>query len=188
MEYGLKRLKRELVYPGKVLNFYKDTMELPDGHIEEWDYLEHKRGGACVVPVLEDGRILMIRQYRPAVDRETLELPAGARDRDPVSGQMEDSALTAARELREETGYTSDSIVPLIKLRTAVAYCSEFTDVYLAEHLVPAGNQILDEAEEIRIVPCRLEDLLDSIYQGRIQDAKTVAGIMAYNSRLHQKA
>ena len=160
MEYGLKRLKRELVYPGKVLNFYKDTMELPDG------------------------RILMTRQYRPAVDRETLELPAGARDRDPGTGQMEDPALTAARELREETGYTSDSVVHLISLRTAVAYCSEFTEVYLAEHLKPAGDQILDEAEEIRIVPCSLEDLLEKIYQGKIQDAKTVAGIMAYHSRL----
>lgn len=184
MEYGLKRLGRELVYPGKVLNFYKDTMELPDGRIEEWDYLEHKRGGACVVPVLEDGRILMIRQYRPAVDRETLELPAGARDRDPGTGQMENPSLTAARELREETGYMSDSITHLISLRTAVAYCSEFTEVYLAEHLRPVGDQILDEAEEIRIVPCPLEDLLDRIYQGKIQDAKTVAGIMAYHSML----
>ena len=163
MEYGLKRLKRELVYPGKVLNFYKDTMELPDGRIEEWDFLEHKRGGACVVPVLEDGRILMIRQS---------------------TGEMEDPALTAARELREETGYMSDSITHLISLRTAVAYCSEFTEVYLAEHLRPVGDQILDEAEEIRIVPCPLEDLLDRIYQGKIQDAKTVAGIMAYHSRL----
>ena len=137
-----------------------------------------------MVPVLEDGRILMIRQYRPAVDRETLELPAGARDRDAATGEMEDPALTAARELREETGYMSDSITHLISLRTAVAYCSEFTEVYLAEHLRPVGDQILDEAEEIRIVPCPLEDLLDRIYQGKIQDAKTVAGIMAYHSRL----
>ena len=166
MEYGLKRLGRELVYPGKVLNFYKDTMELPDGRIEEWDFLEHKRGGACVVPVLEDGRILMIRQYRPAVDRETLELPAGARDRDAATGEMEDPALTAARELREETGYTSDSVVHLLSLRTAVAYCSEFTEVYLAEHLKPAGDQILavvrDKGYALYAFP-PLQELMDRL-------------------------
>ena len=107
MEYKLKRVGRELVMPGKVIDFYRDTMELPDGRIEKWDYIDHKRGGACIVPVLPDGRILMIHQYRPAIDRETLELPAGARD-----SLQEDTAVTAARELEEENGYRSDNIIP----------------------------------------------------------------------------
>ena len=77
----LKRLNRRTVFNGRAIDFCKDTMRLPDGRIEEWDFIHHKKGGgACVVPVLPDGRILLIRQMRPAIDRETLELPAGARD------------------------------------------------------------------------------------------------------------
>jgi len=182
MEYKLKRVGRELVMPGKVIDFYRDTMELPDGRIEKWDYIDHKRGGACIVPVLPDGRILMIHQYRPAIDRETLELPAGARD-----SIQEDTAVTAARELEEETGYRSDKITLLLKLKSAVAYCSEFTDVYLAEDLIPIGGQHLDEAEEIRIEAFDLDTLLEKIYSGQIQDAKTAAGILAYSTRLYKE-
>ena len=182
MEYKLKRVGRELVMPGKVIDFYRDTMELPDGRIEKWDYIDHKRGGACIVPVLPDGRILMIHQYRPAIDRETLELPAGARD-----SVQEDTAVTAARELEEETGYRSDKITLLLKLKSAVAYCSEFTDVYLAEDLIPIGGQHLDEAEEIRIEAFDLDTLLEKIYSGQIQDAKTAAGILAYSTRLYKE-
>lgn len=182
MEYKLKRIGRELVMPGKVIDFYRDTMELPDGKIEKWDYIDHKRGGACIVPVLPDGRILMIHQYRPAIDRETLELPAGARD-----SVQEDTAVTAARELEEETGYRSDNITLLLKLKSAVAYCSEFTDVYLAENLIPIDGQHLDEAEEIRIEAFALDTLLEKIYSGQIQDAKTAAGILAYSTRLYKK-
>ena len=182
MEYKLKRVGRELVMPGKVIDFYRDTMELPDGRVEKWDYIDHKRGGACIVPVLPDGRILMIHQYRPAIDRETLELPAGARD-----SIQEDTAVTAARELEEETGYRSDKITLLLKLKSAVAYCSEFTDVYLAEDLIPIGGQHLDEAEEIRIEAFDLDTLLEKIYSGQIQDAKTAAGILAYSTRLYKE-
>ena len=70
MDYKLRRLDRKLASSGKVLEFYRDTVELPDGHTESWDYVHHKRGGgACVVPVLPDGRILMIHQYRQGAGR-----------------------------------------------------------------------------------------------------------------------
>ena len=179
MEHKLRRLDRKLAYKGGVLTFYRDTMELPDGKIEQWDFIDHPRGGACIVPVLPDGRILMIRQMRPAIDRETLELPAGARD-----SRTEDTADTAARELREETGYTSDKISPLIKLKTAVAYCSEFTDVYLAEDLVPADGQHLDEAEEINVEAFPLEILTEKIYAGETKYEKTVACIMKKKKKI----
>ena len=101
MDYKLRRLDRTLASPGKVLEFYRDRVQLPDGQQENWDFVHHKRGGgACVVPVLPDGRILLIHQYRPAVDRETTELPAGAFDMDDP-----DFSITASRELEEETGY-----------------------------------------------------------------------------------
>ena len=133
--------------------------------------------------VLADGRILMIRQYRPAIDREALELPAGARD---ASG--EDPAVTAARELEEETGYRPGKMTKLASILTAIAWCNERTDIYLARDLEKVGGQQLDEAEEIEICAVPLEDLCRRIYAGEIQDAKTVAGIMAYRSFLADEA
>lgn len=183
MDYKLRRLNRELVSPGKALDFYRDTMELPDGAVEKWDFVSHKRGGgACVVPVLPDGRILMIHQYRPAVDRETTELPAGAFDADDP-----DFAVTASRELEEETGYRCGKITRLVRLDTAVAWCNEKVEVYLAEELVRSGDQSLDQAEEIGLEAIPLAELKRRIFAGEIRDAKTVAGILAYLAVLSGK-
>lgn len=178
----LKRVDRKLVYKGSVLDIYQDTMEMPDGAAEKWDFVSHRRGGAAIVPVLPDGRILMIRQYRPSIERTTLEIPAGARD-----SADEPTVATAKRELREETGYASRDLRLLLKLKTAVAYCNEFTDVFLAENIEKVGKQKLDEAEEIRLEAFPLKDLLVKIYAGTLQDSKTVAGILAYATLLNER-
>jgi ADP-ribose pyrophosphatase len=180
MEHKLHRTDRQLASAGAVLEFYRDTMVLPDGQVQTWDYVHHKKGGgACTVPVLPDGRILLIRQFRPAIDREALELPAGARD---SSG--EDPAVTAARELEEETGYRPGRMTKLAHILTAIAWCNESTDIYLARDLEPVSSQHLDEAEEIELCIMSLDELCSRIFAGEIQDAKTVAGIMAYRSFL----
>ena len=92
--------------------------------------------------------------------------------------------MTAARELEEETGYRSDNIGFLISLKTTVAFCDEFVDVYLARNLVKT-EQHLDDAEDIAVEAWDLDELCDLIYQGRIQDAKTVAAILAYRNIKH---
>ena len=175
-----RRVKRELVYQGTILDIYKDTMDIGMGKTEEWDFVAHRKGAACVLPVLSDGRILMVHQYRNALERDTIEVPAGARN-----SVNEDTALCAARELEEETGYRSEKISFLLSLRTTVAFCNEMVDVYLAEDLVP-GEQHLDDAEDIRVEAFELDTLLDMIYKGVIQDAKTVAAILAYRCRISQ--
>ena len=175
-----RRVKRELVYQGTILDIYKDTMDIGMGKTEEWDFVAHRKGAACVLPVLPDGRILMVHQYRNALERDTIEVPAGARN-----SVNEDTALCAARELEEETGYRSEKISFLLSLRTTVAFCNEMVDVYLAEDLVP-GEQHLDDAEDIRVEAFELDTLLDMIYKGIIQDAKTVAAILAYRCRISQ--
>ena len=165
MKYELKRLGRKLACPGKALDFYSDTMELPGGKIENWDFVCHKRGGgACVVPVLP-----------PAQDRETTELPAGAFDaEDP------DFAITASRELEEETGYRCGRISRLVSLDTAVAWCNEKVESFLARDLEKTGTVSLHEAEEIGVEAIPVEELKRRIFAGEIRDAKTVAGILAY--------
>lgn len=172
------RLKRELVYKGTILDIYQDTMQFSNGKTEAWDFVAHRMGAAAVLPVLPDGRILMVRQYRNALERETLEIPAGARD-----SLTEDTRITAIRELEEETGYRSDKVSFLLSLRTTVAFCNESVDVYLAEDLTP-GEQHLDEAESIDVEAYTLEELCNMIYEGKMQDSKTVSAILAYSNKI----
>lgn len=181
MENQVKRVKRELVRSGAILDIYTDTMELPNGTQEVWDFVSHRKGAAAVVPVRDDGKILMVRQCRPAIERMTLEIPAGSRD-----SVTEDTKVCAARELEEETGYRSDDLSLLISLRTTVAFCDEFIDVYLAKNLKP-GERHLDEGEFIDVEVCDIDDLCKKIYEGKIQDAKTVSALLAYKNLLNEK-
>ena len=174
----MKRLKRELMYKGSILDIYKDTMEFANGKQEEWDFVSHRMGAAAILPVLPYGRIVMVRQYRNALERETLEIPAGARD-----SKTEDTSVCAARELEEETGYKSNHVEFLLSLRTTVAFCDEFVDVYLATDL-EKGKQHLDDAESIDIEIYTLDELCQMIYSGELQDSKTVAAIMAYSNKV----
>lgn len=177
MKEKIKRINRELVKKGAILDIYSDTMLLPNGKTEEWDIVEHRLGAAAVVPVMEDGKILMVHQYRPALGRWTLEIPAGSRD-----SVTEDTKICAARELEEETGYRSENLTKLISLKTTVAFCNEAIDVYVAKDLIPS-KQHLDEAEEIQIEAFELEVLLEKIYAFEIEDGKTVSALLAYKNR-----
>jgi ADP-ribose pyrophosphatase len=181
MEQKIKRVKRVLEHEGSILDFYSDYVELPNGEIHKWDFVSHRKGAAAVVPVLEDGRILLVRQYRNALDRMTLEIPAGSRD-----SLTEDTKICAARELEEETGYKSDDLEFLLSLKTTVAFCNEFIDVYLATDL-KKGVQHLDDGEYIEVEAYDPKQLCEMIYNGKIQDSKTVSGILAYcNKKLHK--
>lgn len=170
-----ERIDRKLVYQGHIVDFYEDTVQVPNGNVVKWDFIKHK-GAAAVVPVLEDGRILMVRQYRNALDRETLEIPAGG-----LNGAEEPFIECSHRELEEETGYRCEieDMEFLITIRTTVAFCDERIDVYVARNLVRSRKH-LDEDEFINVCPCTTEELSRMIYEGKIQDSKTIAAVMAY--------
>lgn len=170
------RLKRELVYKGVILKFYKDTIQVPNGHVVEYDFLGHN-GAAAVLPVLDDGRILMVRQYRNAVDRFTLEIPAGG-----LNGKDEPTKLAAARELEEETGYKSEHLELLNSIYTTVALCNEKIDIYVAFQLKDS-KQHLDEDEFVQVEAYSLDELVEKIHNCEIQDAKTICAIMTYKSK-----
>lgn len=173
MAEEFKRLKRKLVAKGKIIDYYQDTMQIPNGNIAVWDFIRHK-GAAAVVPVREDGKILMVRQYRNALERETLEIPAGG-----LNGEEEPTAQAARRELQEETGCSCGTLEFLLSIRTTVAFCNEKIDIYVAKDLTP-GEQHLDEDEFVKVQAWDLSDLIDLIYQGKIEDAKTISALLAY--------
>ncbi len=174
-----ERLGRELVHKGAIIDYYQDTIRVPNGNIVKWDLITHK-GAAAVVAVKDDGKLLMVRQYRNALDRETLEIPAGALDT-----AEEPTEVAAARELEEETGYKAGKLELLISLKTTVAFCNERIDVYVATDLVPS-KQHLDEDEFLNVESHDLEELLQMIFDCKIQDGKTVASILAYQKKYRQ--
>ena len=169
----IERVNRELKYKGTILSMYADTISVPNGNTAVWDFIEH-HGAAAVVPVMNDGRILLVRQYRNSVDRYTLEIPAGG-----LNGKDEPTKTAAARELEEETGYASDNLELLVSIVTAIAFCNEVIDVYVAKNLVKT-QQHLDEDEYIDVEAYTPEEIAEMIYSGKIQDSKTVAAVMAY--------
>lgn len=171
----VKRLKRELRAKGTVISLYKDTVEV-NGNIAEWDYIHHD-GAAAVVAVNDEGKLLMVRQYRNALDRFTLELPAGKLDL-PNEPTLE----CAKRELEEEAGYYTDDFEYLITLNTTVAFCNEKIDLYVAGNLQKT-KQHLDRDEDINVEAWDIEDLKKLIYEGKMTDSKTVAGILAYEAK-----
>ena len=154
-----KRISRDLVAKGAIIDYYQDTMQIPNGNIAKWDLIDHK-GAAAVVAVREDGKLLMVRQYRNALEREA-----------------------AMRELQEETGYHTDHVELLTSIYTTVAFCNEKIDIYLARGLKDRGNQHLDEDEFINVEAYSVEELKQMIYDCRIQDAKTICGILTYASK-----
>lgn len=174
MEDQFKLLDRKLVYHGHIVDFYEDTIQVPNGNIAKWDFIRHK-GAAAVVPVLDDGRILMIRQYRNAWDKEILEIPAGGLN------ENESFLSCSHRELEEETGYRCEieDMELLISIASTVAFCNERVDVYVARNLVKT-EQHLDEDEFIHVKAYKPQELRDMVFSGEIQDAKTIAAVMAY--------
>lgn len=173
---SIKLISRDLKYKGSIMSIYDDTVDV-NGHITHWDYMG-KVDAAAIVPVLPNGKIVMVRQYRLAVDKWTLEIPAGKLDK-----ENEDFKVCAIRELEEEAGYKCDNIDFLCEIYTAAAFCSEIVRIFLATGL-KSGVQHFDQDEETIVEEWDINDLKKEILAGNIKDGKTVAGIMAYMAKV----
>ena len=172
------RLDRQLKYQGNILKIYEDTV-LANGHEAHWDYIHHD-GAAAVLPVTSEGKILMVRQYRNALNRYTLEIPAGKLDA-PDEPKIE----CAYRELEEETGFRTEKLEYLMSINTTVAFCDEAIDIFVAHNLIPS-HQHLDEDEFINVEAYSVEELKQMIFEGKIEDSKTVAAILAYDAKYNR--
>jgi ADP-ribose pyrophosphatase len=160
----------EVVYRGKVFNTKVDQIEYNSGNKAVREVAEHL-GGAVVVPITDNGKIIMVTQYRFPVDKILLELPAGK------LGQNEDPQLCAVRELEEETGYKSDNVKALGSIYTTPGYSTEKLFIYLAKDLKP-GNHNREEGEYgMEVFEFTLKEVEEKIYNGEIVDGKTICGI-----------
>jgi len=166
-----KQISQEVIFDGKVLHVRKDRIRLPDGNIGIREYCLHN-GAVAVVPLTKDNEVICVRQYRYALHRVTLEIPAGKLD-----GKQEDVYSAALRELREETGYIPGKMTAIGGLNTSPALLTEVIHMYLAEDLT-LGDTEPDDDEFIEIVKIPLADMVDKIVRGEISDSKTQAAIL----------
>jgi ADP-ribose pyrophosphatase len=177
-EKPVKLIERKLAYQGHVVSVYEDHVDV-GGHETRWDFIHHV-GAAAVLPVLPDGRLLLVRQYRHALGRYTLEIPAGKRD-----SEEESFETCAKRELEEETGYRCDDLEFLLYVNTTVAFLDEKIGIYVARDL-KSGTVHWDEDEELGVEAWELSDLQKLIYEGKMTDGKTVAAIQSYAAKYHK--
>lgn len=157
-----------LAYDGGFLKVHKDRVTLPNGATTHREYIRHS-GAVTILPVLDDGRILLERQYRYPNDRVFIEFPAGKID------PGEDHLECAKRELKEETGYTAREWQFVATIHNAIAYSDEHLELYLAKGLVQ-GEAELDEGEFVECFTATLDEMLEWVRTGAITDVKTIIG------------
>ena len=164
-------LRSELIFDGTILHLYRDDIRLPGGGKAHREIIRHI-GAVCVIPLLDDGRVVMERQYRYPVDEVILEIPAGKLD-----AKDEDPRKAALRELEEETGYRAGTLIDLGKFYPACAYSDEAITMYLAKDLT-LGQVHRDEDEFLDVELIPLKDLVRQVLAGEIPDVKTQLAVL----------
>lgn len=165
-----KTLESKRVFQGRIVNLRVDTVELPDGRLASREIVEHT-GAVAIVPLLEGGKVVMVKQYRQAAGQVLTEIPAGTRNAD------EDPEDCARRELIEETGYAAGKLTLMFSTYLAPGYFEEMLHTFLAEDLTPAHANH-DDDEFLEVLTVDLEDAVDMITSGEVRDAKTVCGLL----------
>ncbi|NOZ03878.1 MAG: NUDIX hydrolase [FCB group bacterium] len=164
------RVSTKPVFKGRLLDVRLDEVRLPNGKNTTREYIIHP-GAVVMIPVLPDGNIVLIRQYRYPMGREFIELPAGKLD--PGESPRE----TADRELEEEIGYRAGKLTELVEIHPCIGYSNERMWLYLAEELVPTKTNT-DHDEFIELLPMPVEKAVDMVWAGKITDVKTIIGIL----------
>jgi ADP-ribose pyrophosphatase len=164
------RISTEQVFDGALLKVHRDRVRLPDGSTGGREYIRHP-GAVAVVPVFDDGKVLLERQFRYPHGREFIEIPAGKLE--PGEPHLE----TARRELLEETGYVAQEWTRLGVIHTAIAYTDEAIELFLARKLT-LQKRSLDQGEFLEIFTAPFDEAVAMVRDGRITDAKSVAGLL----------
>ena len=165
------QIESEEIFNGLIMDVKRDRVRLPNGNQSVRELLRHV-GAVCVVPVTDDGRVVVERQYRYPIDQVITEIPAGKLD-----SPDEDRLSAAKRELREETGFTADRWTDMGLYYPAAAYSDEKITMYLAQGL-HKGEQHLDEGEFLNVETVPIAELVEDILSGKITDGKTQAAVL----------
>ena len=163
-------IETKIIHKGKFLTLKSDKVLLPNGKTSTREWLQHP-GAVCCIPILPDGKIGLIKQYRYAVKEEMIEIPAGKLDQNEIPEKC------ALRELEEEIGYRANKLTLLANIYPAVGFTDEKMWLYLAEGLVKT-KQSLDADEFLEIIPTKLHEAVDMVWSGKITDVKTIIGIL----------
>ena len=165
-----ENVRSEYIYKGRVVTLRVDHTTRPDGSVRTREIVEH-HGAVAIVPWIDDQHILLIRQFRPAVDEYLLEIPAGTLE------VGEDADACAARELSEEVGYHPGDLKRMFSQYLAPGYSNEVLHAYVARDLTrQVGQQ--DEDEDIEVITVAAADIETMILDGRIKDAKSIAALL----------
>ena len=176
MIFEEKKISSEIIYEGAILNVRRDKVTAVKGEAYR-EIIEHN-GAVAMVPITDEGNVVMVEQFRYASGRAVLEVPAGKIDK----GEK-DPAAVAARELREETGYSAENIKFLGKINTSAAYSEEMISVYAMTGLTP-GEQDLDEDEALNVIEMPFEEVYNMAAHGKLVDAKTMAALLMAKEQL----
>ena len=161
----------EEIFDGVILHVFKDTVQLPNGKAATREVIRHV-GAVGIVPLTDDGKVIVERQFRYPLNRVITEIPAGKLD-----SLTEDRLSAAKRELEEETGYTATEWIDLGDYYPAAAYCDERITLYLARNL-SLGQRHLDEDEFLNFEAVPLAELVEQVMDGTITDGKTQVAIL----------
>ena len=164
-----RTLSTEQVFDGKIVKVFVDDVRLPDGREARWERVIHP-GAVGMVPLLSDGTIVLVRQYRHAVGKVLLEIPAGKLE------EGEPPEVCARRELAEEVGYRAGELVKLAEFYNSPGYSDEFFHLFLAREL-EEGQAEAETDEFFQVEAVQLEEAFDMISTGEVRDAKTIIGI-----------
>ena len=169
MIFEEKTIESEIVYQGPVFRVRKHLVETRGGRSER-DIVEHN-GGSIMIGLTDDGKVLMVRQYRKAFEKPLLELPAGKTD------PGEAPEVTAAREFREETGYTASDVRKLLTFYPTCGYSAETLHIFICRDLTP-GMTEWDDSESLDVLEYDVDELIGMIMRNEIKDAKTIIGLL----------
>ena len=175
-----KTLSSREIFDGKILHVFEDAVQLPNGETASREVVRHV-GAVCVIPVFENGDVLMERQFRYPVSRVVLEIPAGK-----LNSKQENHLQAAQRELLEETGCTAKQWQSIGYFHPACAYCDEEIEMFLARDL-SFSEQKLDEDEFLNVERIALRELAEMVMRGEITDAKTQVAILKAEKLLEKR-
>ncbi len=174
MNFKETRLRRASKYKNDFLELIEDDVRLPDGREAKRVVVKHV-GAASALPVTDQGQVVLVRQHRYAIGRDSLEIPAGKKDFPGEHGMR-----CAHREMVEETGYDAPTLTPLSSIYSAIGFSDERVEIFLALHATPTTTpQIGDDDEFVDVVLMPFAEAIKRVENGEIQDAKTVVALLA---------